>query len=121
LVGGIATAEASTVPMRDAAGTFPDATLKAMPGTGIVIFASGYLGPAPAGNLPPQVALPYHLARFRHDQGWEGQPAQNVPQYVLFTSVHGYLADVRVFFGTQDPTGRELGRAQAELDTLSWG
>jgi hypothetical protein len=67
-VGGIATAEASTVPLRDPAGVFPDVTLRRLPASGIVIVASG----------------------------------------------------VRVFFGTQEPSDRELARAQAELGTLSW-
>jgi hypothetical protein len=32
-----------------------------------------------------------------------------------------HLLDVRVFFGTQTPSGQLVRRAQAELDTLSWG
>jgi hypothetical protein len=119
-VGGIATAEASTAPLRDPPGNFPSATLRDMPARGIVIFASRYLG-AGSRHVPAPRSMPYKLSIFRHDQGWEGQPAANVPQYVLFTSLHRHLLDVRVFFGTQHPSRHEVTRAQAELDTLSWG
>jgi hypothetical protein len=60
------------------------------------------------------------MADFRHDRGWEGQPAVNVPQYVLFTSLRHHVLDVRVFFGTQHPSSRLRAGAQAELATLRW-
>jgi hypothetical protein len=118
--GGIAFAEASTVPPRESLDTFPDATLRNLPADGIVIYASGYQA---RESKPPfrALPLPYRLSEFRHDQGWEGQPAANVPQYVLATSLDNHLLDVRVFFGTQSPSGQQLAHAQAELDTLSWG
>jgi len=119
--GGIASAEASTVLSRDAPGAWPEETLKALPASGILIIAFGYRELERRGNESPQHDLPYRLSQFRHDEGWEGQPAPNVPQYVLWTTVHRHLLDVRVFFGTQDPSAGQLARAQAELDTLSWG
>ncbi len=119
-VGGIATGEAATVPLRDPKGVFPTETLRSMPADGVVIFASGYLTQTP-WRLPRARPLPYELSQFRHDHGWETQPAANVPQYVLFTSLHKHLLDVRVFFGTQHPSHHQVARAQAELDTLSWG
>jgi len=64
--------------------------------------------------------MPYQLAEFRHDRGWEGQPVTNVPQYVLFTSLRHHGLDVRVFFGRQNPGTRALARAQAELASLRW-
>ncbi len=119
-VGGIATAEASTAPLRDPAGVFPDVALRRLPASGIVIFASGYQEGSPP-PLPAGPPLPYRLSEYRRDAGWEGQPAVNVPQYVLAASRGNHLLDVRVFFGTQAPNDRELARAQAELGTLSWG
>jgi hypothetical protein len=118
--GAIAFAEASTVPPRESLDSFPDATLRSLPAGGIVIYASGYQA---RDSKPPfrALPLPHRLSEFRHDQGWEGQPAANVPQYVLATSLENHLLDVRVFFGTQDPSGRQLAQTQAELDTLSWG
>ena len=86
----------------------------------IVIFASGYQEGSPP-PLPAGPPLPYRLSEYRRDAGWEGQPAVNVPQYVLAASRGNHLLDVRVFFGTQAPSDRELARAQAELGTLSWG
>jgi hypothetical protein len=118
--GGIAFAEASTVPPRDPIGTFPDATLRSLAIDGIVIYVSGYHERSSAPSFRP-LPLPYRLSEFRHDRGWEGQPAANVPQYVLFTSLHKHALDVRVFFGTQHPSRRQLAQAQTELDTLAWG
>jgi hypothetical protein len=115
------TAEASTGPLLDAPGDFPDRTLTALPRAGIVIYVTAFDDSAPARNLPPDIAMPYRLASFRHDRGWEGQPAPNVPEYVLFTRTGPYLLDVRVFFGSQDPSAAQLDRAQIELGTLSRG
>jgi hypothetical protein len=98
---------------------FPDETLRALPRDGILVAAWDY-GRAPQHNLSPRRRLPYRLAEFRHDRGWEGQPAVNVPQYVLFTSLRGHMLDVRVFFGRQQPSSRLRARAQAELATLRW-
>jgi hypothetical protein len=98
---------------------FPDSTLRALPPDGILVAATDY-GREP-GNLPRPERLPYPLAEFRCDRGWEGQPKVSVPQYVLITSTRGHLLDVRVFFGTQDPGSDLLDRAQAELTSLRWG
>ena len=121
---GIAGAEASTTPLQDPPGVFPSVTLQRLPRGFIVIFASGWLAQSP----PPSLSLvsaarpqPYQLSQFRHDRGWEGQPAPNVPQFVLFTSRDKHLLDVRVFFGTQHPSRQQVARAQRELNTLSWG
>lgn len=121
--GGLATAEATTVPLHDPVGTFPGATLARLPANGIVILAWGYRpkSPPPPLPLPASLPLPYHLPQFRHDKGWEGQPAANVPLYVLFTSLRHHLLSVYVFFGTQHPGADQMRRAQTELNTLSWG
>ncbi len=96
------------------------AALRRLPASGIVIVASGYQEASPRPALPAGRRLPYRLSEFRRDAGWEGQPAVNVPQYVLAASRGNHLRDVRVFFGTQEPSDREMARAQAELGTLSW-
>jgi hypothetical protein len=122
---GITITVASTVRLRDAPSPIPAATLRSLPASGIVVVASGWLAQSPPPSLPLPLAkpraMPYQLTQFRHDRGWEGQPAANVPQYVLFTSLDAHLLDVRVFFGTQRPSDDQVKRAQAELDTLSWG
>src|SRR6185312_14965641 len=99
-------------------GNLPGATLRTLPPDGIVVHAADY---GRSSRPPRRRSLPYALAAFRHDHGWEGQAAPNVPQYVLFTSLEGHLLDVRVFFGTQHPSRPLARRAQAELDSLRWG
>jgi hypothetical protein len=98
---------------------FPDRTLAALPRGGILVTAWDY-GRAPQHDLSPTRRLPYRLVEFRHDRGWEGQPAANVPEYVLFASLRRHILDVRVFFGRQRPSSRLRARAQAELATLRW-
>ena len=103
---------------------FPTVTLMRLPRDGIVIFASGWLAqspPPPLSKVPAPRPQPYQLSQFRHDRGWEGQPARNVPQFILLTSRDKHLLDVRVFFGTQHPSRQQVARAQRELNTLSWG
>jgi hypothetical protein len=117
--GGLRIGQATTARFHEGPGEFPDSTLRALPPDGIVVAATDY-GREPR-NLPRAERLPYPLAEFRHDRGWEGQPKVSVPQYVLFTSLRGHLLDVRVFFGRQDPSSQLLDRAQAELTSLRWG
>jgi len=38
-----------------------------------------------------------------------------VPEYVLWQRVNGNFLDVRVYFGTQNPSGDLTAEAQAEL------
>jgi hypothetical protein len=117
--GGLRIAEATTAVFREPAGVFPDRTLAALPPNGILVAAWDY-GRAPQHNLSPARRLPYRLAEFRHDRGWEGQPATNVPEYLLFTSLRHHMLDVRVFFGRQRPGHRLRAGARAELATLRW-
>ena len=117
--GGLRIAEATTAAFDEPTGVLPDRTLAALPQNGILVTAWDY-GREPRRNLSPARRLPYHLAEFRHDRGWEGQPATNVPQYVLFTSLRHHMLDVRVFFGRQDPSSSLRASAQAELATPRW-
>jgi len=115
--GGLRIGEATTARFNEPAAVFPGATLRKLPPDGIVVYAADY---GRSSQPPRRRSLPYALAGFRHDHGWEGQPAPNVPQYVLFTSLEGHLLDVRVFLGAQDPSRRLARRAQAELGSLRW-
>jgi hypothetical protein len=116
--GGLRIGAATTLRFNEPTDVFPGATLRHLPPDGIVVYGADY---GRSSRLPRRRGLPYALAEFRHDHGWEGQPAPNVPQYVLFTSLYGHLLDVRVFFGTQDPSRGLTDRAQAELSSLRWG
>jgi hypothetical protein len=61
---------------------------------------------------------PLHLSTFRVDHGWETQPAANVQQRLRWVAVAGWHLDVRVYFGTQQPSRTLLRAAQAELNRL---
>jgi hypothetical protein len=117
--GGLRIAEATTARFHEPAAVFPDTSLRALPPDGILVMASDF-GREPRRNLSPTRRLPYQLAEFRHDRGWEGQPVINVPQFVLFTSLRDHGLDVRVFFGRQNPGTRVFAQAQAELASLRW-
>jgi hypothetical protein len=69
-------------------------------------------------GFPAASVWPPHLASFRVDHGWEGQPAANIPQRVWVGSIRRWDLDIRVFFATQRPNAALHGRAQAELDRL---
>jgi hypothetical protein len=64
------------------------------------------------------IAWPPRLAVFRVDDSWEGQPAADLQQRLLWGSVDGWDLDLRVYFATQHPTRGLLARAQAELRGL---
>jgi hypothetical protein len=49
----------------------------------------------------------------------EGQPNPDVPEYVLWQRVNGFVLDVRVFFGSQEPIDAVVSDAQAELERLA--
>jgi hypothetical protein len=128
---------ATTVPLADAEqayvtaeGTlrvslFPDATLRAMPSSGIVIVAGLPLPdmtPAPPNNPNfPDRSLPLHLADALVYARWEGRPDPDIPQYLLLARLGEIYVDVRVFFGSQTPSAEMLSAAQEELNRLSFG
>src|SRR4051794_15478934 len=64
-------------------------------------------------------AWPPHLADFRIDHGWEGQPLPRIQQRLLALTTHGWTLDVRVYFGTQHPGKPLLAAVQAELRRLT--
>src|SRR5262245_37293696 len=82
-----------------------------------------YLWATTAGRGSPDATFkraewPLLLSRFRVDRGWEGQPASNVQQRLRWVSIHGWHLDVRVYFATQQPSGRLLRVTQQELNRL---
>jgi hypothetical protein len=109
-------ATASTGTIRDAPSDFPGETIRQLPTTDTLVWVCSTEGGGPA-EFPP-AALPLQLSDARVDEGWEGQPNVDVPQYLLWRRVGRYDLDVRVFFGSQHPTAGRLAEAQAELDRL---
>jgi hypothetical protein len=123
---------ASTVPFdradldeaRDAGslGFFPRQTLLGLEEDDVVVVAAlsghGSYPNEPTGSLPAGT-LPLSLDEADVRGNWEGQVAQNIPQYVLWRTVDGWQVDVRVYFGTQEPSAETLALAQAELDRLT--
>ena len=95
----------------------PQQTLKDLPPDGIVIWATLYV-PGPWSHGVTQRSLPLDLGDADVRHSWEGQPNGNVPEYVLWQEVNGYFLDVRVYFGTQDPSHGLTMEAQAELAQL---
>jgi len=74
-------------------------------------------GPLPRGDFP-RAKLPLRLSSFRVDRGWEGQPAARIQQRLRFVTVGRWRLDLRVYFGTQQPSRALLREAQAELSRL---
>jgi hypothetical protein len=58
------------------------------------------------------------LSTLRVDHSWEGQPAPNIQQRLIFGSAGGWDLSVRVYFATQHPDRKLLADAQAELNRL---
>jgi len=113
-----ATATVANVSLQDEAGGMPQRTLRRLPPDGVVITATLFPpGPWSAGFRKRTLPLSLSDADVRH--GWEGQPASNVPEYVLWQQVNGSLLDVRVYFSTQHPSKDLATRAQAELARLT--
>jgi hypothetical protein len=63
--------------------------------------------------------LPLELADAEIRPVWEGQPDPDIPEYLLLSRVKQQWVDVRVFFGTQQPSQSLLEEAQAGLEQLN--
>ena len=96
----------------------PFETLKQLGSTDVVVVADWWN--ADAGHSSPTVDQPLQLRDAEVQHQWEGQVADNVPQYVIWGNLDGKWIEVRAFFGTQDPSDSTLARAQAELDRLTY-
>ncbi len=109
----------ANVPLEDPPASLPYTTLRHLPATGVVIAASIYV-PMRAheeANFPTR-SLPLRLADADVRHAWETQPNRDVPEYLLLQRVNGFDVDVRVYFGSQQPTTSSVAEAQAELDRL---
>jgi hypothetical protein len=84
---------------------------------GILIWATtnGRGGPT---RVFTRGVLPLQLRTFRADHSWEGQPARNIQQRLRWVSIEGWHLDVRIYFGTQQPSRALVAAAQRELDRL---
>jgi len=119
-VAGGDAAITATVPIHDQPGVaHADETVQDLPPTGIVITAAVSV-PAPSNGAGfPERTLPLDLADADVRHSFEGQPNTAVPEYLMWQRVNGFVLDVRVFFGSQEPTAALLAEAQTELDRLA--
>jgi hypothetical protein len=100
----------------------PGAPLTDLPADGIAVVASlggPYTGPGPdPRDSFPKLDLPLTLSGAHLRRGWEGQPASNIPEYVIWGWIKGQFVDVRLYFGTQMPRETMLANANTELARL---
>jgi hypothetical protein len=118
------TAWASTIPYADEWNALPpQATLEKLPRDGIVIWValernSRFPPSSTDSSEYPPLTPPIRLEQFERQDGWEGQ-SRGIPQYVLWGKVRGqYHLDLRVFFGTRDPSAAMIGEADRMLGSL---
>jgi len=100
---------------------FPYQSLSALGKDDIFIVATFITpgGVVSDGDVFPPANLPLSLSNADKRPIWEGQPPSGeVPEYLLVQTVGGEFLQVRVFFGTQDPTIVTLDRAQEMLAAL---
>jgi hypothetical protein len=114
---------AANVPFADAFTDGPPyRTLRQLSPDGVVIVAF-QVGAEKYPNQPndtfPARTLPLHIEDAEIGRHWsEGQPAANVPRYLLLATVQGYALSVYIFFGSQHPSAGTLSQAQQELNRL---
>ncbi len=84
-------------------------------GVAILVTVNGRGGPG--GDVIP-ATLPLRLGDLRLQRIWEGQPSRRIQVRLRFISLRGWRLAVYVWFGSQRPSARLRGRAQAELDRL---
>jgi hypothetical protein len=108
-------------------GVFPlgGTEIRDLPSDGILITAwlpAPELVPAPKNvkNMPyVDRELPLKLSDADVRLTWEGQPAPNIPEYLILARVKEQWLDVRVYFGTLHPSHNQLEAAQEQLNRLT--
>ena len=113
---------AANVPIHDPPGVaHADETVRNLPATGVVITTFIWIPAYPGEGNFPERSLPLSLADADVRHSFESQPNPDVPEYLLWQRVNGFVLDVRIFFGSQEPAADLLSEAQAELERLSMG
>jgi hypothetical protein len=102
----------------------PDSPLRNLPDDGIVLVV--WLGspdqvPAPPTREGTYVdrELPLQLSDADVELNWRGMPNGHTPQYLLLGRVKEQRVDVRVYFGTTQPSDDLVQVAQEELERLN--
>jgi hypothetical protein len=72
----------------------------------------------PASPVFPERQLPVTLEEADSRVRYEGQAASNVPEYVIWTTIDGIRVDIRVYFGTLEPSQATLNVADSMLAEL---
>jgi hypothetical protein len=100
---------------------WPGATMKALPPDGVVMATwldfSDEVPASPSREFPAR-GLPLQIADAEVQHDWEGRVTPNVPFYWIRATAKSQSVEVRIFFGTQNPSPDTLHAAQDELNRL---
>lgn len=101
-------------------GIFPfgGQDLTDLPADGIVVAAWLEMPEGPNEALFRDLNLPLKVSDADVRPFWEGQPAPNIPEYLILARVKEQWVDVRVYFGTLKPSDEVLAEANEELARL---
>lgn len=110
-----------------ASSSFGLATVSMLGSEDVLILVSATPGewgpPSPPVGLDPipqftDSTLPLSLGDATVLTEWSGQTSANTIEYMLGAQTASLFLDVRIFFGTPDPSAAILGAAQAQLNAL---
>jgi hypothetical protein len=97
-------------------------TLTSLPPDGILLMAwvdsDRYQWSEPNANFPLGT-LPMTFDRSCLADRWETQPNPNIPQCMIWRTIHDRPVEVRLYFGRQNPSASQMADAQAELARLN--
>jgi hypothetical protein len=114
---------ASTLPLDDPLATWPACLEQLRPNDVFILVWLWRL--AEAGRWEER-SQPCRLADADVRPGWEGQPAPNVPEYLLLASTPGGTdVEIRAYFGRSHATPEQIAAADTQLARLrsspDWG